>query len=161
MMLPKISIAREGIDASRIETLEPICKRCIKASMEIIGLTLEDGSELSVLAADDAFVQDLNRRWRNIDKPTNVLSFPTAELEPGQVPEMLLGDIVISMDTVDRESDLESKPRDDHLSHLIVHGFLHLLGYDHETDKQADVMEALEVKILDQLGIQNPYANME
>jgi probable rRNA maturation factor len=115
-----------------------------------------EDAEVSVLFADDAFVRDLNARWRGQDKPTNVLSFPAApEKVPGPRP---LGDIVLAFETVDREAREAGKPFDHHAAHLLVHGFLHLLGYDHETDAEAAIMEAREVRILETLDIPDPYA---
>jgi probable rRNA maturation factor len=105
--------------------------------------------EISVVLTDDAAIRALNRDWRRIDKPTNVLSFP------GKPP--LLGDIVIAYETSAGEAAGEGKPFAHHLAHLAVHGFLHLLGYDHETDSAADVMEALERDILSRLRVPDPY----
>lgn len=113
-------------------------------------------AEVSVLFADDAFIRGLNARWRGQDKPTNVLSFPVAAASvPGP---RALGDIVLAYETVSREAREAGKPFDHHAAHLLVHGFLHLLGYDHETDAAAAVMEALEVRILETLDIPDPYA---
>ena len=120
-----------------------------------------EDAEVSVLFADDAFVRDLNARWRGQDKPTNVLSFPAApEKAPGPRPPgpRPLGDIVLAFETVAREAREAGKPFDHHAAHLLVHGFLHLLGYDHETDAEAAVMEAREVRILETLDIPDPYA---
>ena len=110
--------------------------------------------EVSILLTDDAGVRELNRQWRGIDKPTNVLSFPAA---PGPGPQTLLGDIVIAYETLARESEAQGTPFLHHLAHLTVHGFLHLLGYDHETDSQAEAMEGLERDILASLAIADPY----
>ena len=122
------------------------------------------GAELAVMLTDDAGIQTINANWRGIDKPTNVLSFhalqPTAPPGEDDVPRML-GDIAIAYETLRREADEEGKPFDHHLSHLAVHGFLHLIGYDHETDDEAEAMEALEQEILAQLGIPDPYADRE
>ncbi len=112
--------------------------------------------EVSVVLADDVSIRMLNRDWRSIDKPTNVLSFPAAAPKGG-APQPLLGDIVIAYETVARESAEERKPFLHHLAHLAVHGFLHLLGYDHQTDSQADAMEGLERDILAGLAIADPY----
>jgi probable rRNA maturation factor len=111
-------------------------------------------SELAVVLSDDSAVQALNRRWRGIDKPTNVLSFPAGAAAAG-----LLGDIVIAYETTAREATRENKPFTDHLAHLVVHGFLHLLGYDHESDTEAAAMERLERRILAQLHVPDPYAD--
>ena len=121
-----------------------------------------EDAEVSVLFADDAFVRDLNARWRGQDKPTNVLSFPSApEKVPGpRAPgPRSLGDIVLAFETVAREAREAGKPFDHHAAHLLVHGFLHLLGYDHETDAEAAVMEAREARILETLDIPDPSAD--
>lgn len=120
-------------------------------------------TELAVLLTDDAGVQALNKTWRGIDAPTNVLSFPAVWRDEGS-PEtdgvpLMLGDIAIAYETLRKEADSESKPFENHLAHLTVHGFLHLLGYDHTTDDEAEIMEGLETKILAQLGIPDPYAH--
>ncbi len=101
------------------------------------------------MLTDDAGIRTLNSNWRGIDKPTNVLSFPAlqpeGEWKEGDAPRML-GDIAIAYETMRREADEEQKPFDHHLSHLAVHGFLHLIGYDHENDGDAEEMEALETR---------------
>jgi len=107
--------------------------------------------ELSLAFVDDAEIQALNREYRNKDKPTNVLSFP----DDGPAP--LLGDIVIALGTVQREAVEKSVTVADHTSHLIIHGFLHLQGYDHETATETAEMEALEIAALRSLNIDNPY----
>ncbi|MFZ5929812.1 MAG: rRNA maturation RNase YbeY [Pseudomonadota bacterium] len=111
--------------------------------------------EISIVLADDAFVRDLNRQYRNIDRPTNVLSFP-ADDDDGLGPR-LLGDVVLAYETVQREADAAGKPLLDHVSHLIIHGTLHLLGFDHEDEQEAIEMEALETAILARLGVADPY----
>ena len=115
---------------------------------------------LAVLLTDDAAVRRLNAQWRNIDKPTNVLSFPPA---PSAVPDAAksLGDIAIAYETAAREAKTDDKPFDHHLAHLAVHGFLHLLGYDHESDADAQTMEQLERVILARLGVPDPYLTHE
>ena len=115
-------------------------------------------AEVSLVLADDAFVQNLNKSWRGKDKPTNVLSFPMGASVPGMTP-VPLGDIVFARETVVREAGEQEKSVHDHLSHLAVHGLLHLLGYDHEeSEEEAEEMEALECEILRSLGIADPYA---
>jgi probable rRNA maturation factor len=139
---------------------EAVIQRAIAAAAETIEEEVAD-AELAVMLTDDAGIRTLNANWRGIDKPTNVLSFPALQPEhaggPDDAPRML-GDIAIAYETLRREADAEGKPFDHHLSHLAVHGFLHLIGYDHETDNEAEVMEALEQEILAQLGIPDPYA---
>ncbi|HEU5047604.1 MAG TPA: rRNA maturation RNase YbeY [Rickettsiales bacterium] len=104
---------------------------------------------LSVVLADDAFVQGLNHQYRGKDKPTNVLSFP------GEGEE--LGDIVLAFETLKREAKEQKKSFRAHCAHLVVHGVLHLLGHDHENDKDAARMEAQEIAMLAKLGFSNPY----
>jgi len=111
---------------------------------------------VTVIVDDDARVRELNRRWRGFDKPTNVLSFPSPYTQPG--PADALGDIVISYETAAVEAAAEDKSLADHVAHLSVHGFLHLLGYDHEADDDANEMERLERAILARIGVSDPYA---
>jgi probable rRNA maturation factor len=113
-------------------------------------------AELAVLLADDARVRAMNAQWRGKDTATNVLSFPATPVPgPGQ---RHLGDIVVACETVEREAGEQDTPFDHHLVHLVVHGFLHLLGYDHMTDDEAEEMEQRERDILARLGIADPYA---
>jgi probable rRNA maturation factor len=115
-------------------------------------------SEIGILFTDDAHVRSLNAEWRGKDKPTNVLSFPAFPVvTKGTMPPML-GDIVLAIETVRAEAALDSKPFEHHLTHLVVHGLLHLLGYDHETDADGEEMEGLERRILAGLAIADPYA---
>ena len=111
--------------------------------------------EVAVMLTDDETIRTLNRDWRKIDKPTNVLSFP-ATRAPGAAAA-LHGDIVIAYETLAREASEEGKPFTHHLAHLAVHGFLHLMGYDHQNDSDADAMERLESAILKRLDVPNPY----
>ena len=139
---------------------EATIERAIAAAAEFVTVDIGD-SELAIMLTDDAGIQTLNRNWRGIDKPTNVLSFPAlqprGERQADDAPRML-GDIAIAYETTRKEADEEQKPFGHHLSHLAVHGFLHLIGHDHEKDQEAEIMEALEREILSQLGIPDPYA---
>lgn len=140
---------------------EAVIQRAVAAAAESVDNDVAD-AEVAVMLTDDAGIRTLNSNWRGINKPTNVLSFPALQPEgawkPGDAPRML-GDIAIAYETMRREADEEHKPFDHHLSHLAVHGFLHLIGYDHEDDADAEEMEALETRILAQLGIPDPYAD--
>ena len=138
------------------ETLRRLVDSVLQATLRELGFNNID-SELSLVFTNDADIREINAKWRHIDKPTNVLSFPAFALQPGQEPGEILGDIVIARETVAREAVEEHKSFDDHLSHLVVHGLLHLMGYDHQNDDEAEQMETLERKILASLGISDPY----
>ena len=117
--------------------------------------------EISVVLANDDLMQVLNREYRSKDKPTNVLTF--ASLDSEEIPTtgtLNLGDIILSYQTIDREAQEQGKFPLDHIKHLTVHGVLHLLGYDHEDEDEANDMETLEIRILEQMGVQNPYTEM-
>lgn len=137
------------------ETWRPLVERVAAAVAARPELIVPEGAELSLLLTDDAHVRVLNRTWRDQDKPTNVLSFPAAD--EGDEPGSLLGDVAVARETTAREAIEEGKTFDDHFAHLLVHGLLHLFGFDHETDEEAEEMEALEVEILASLGIADPY----
>ena len=142
---------------------DAVIQRAIAAAADAVDDDVAE-AEIAVMLTDDSGIRTLNSNWRGIDKPTNVLSFPALQPErapkPGDAPRML-GDIAIAYETMRREADEEQKPFDHHLSHLAVHGFLHLIGYDHEKDDDAEVMESLEREILAQLGIPDPYADRD
>ena len=128
--------------------------------------TSERSVELSVRLTDDEQIKALNAQWRGKDKATNVLSFP--QLDPQQLqnaevsgPELMLGDLVLARGVCEREADEKAIPLEQHTAHLIVHGTLHLLGYDHQDDKSASDMESREVRALARIGIADPYADSE
>lgn len=136
---------------------EAIAERALNVASEMAHVKLMDGAELALLLSDDAHVKSVNQEWRNIDKPTNVLSFPSVEANKlARTP--FIGDIIIAYETVQREAEHDGKDFADHFTHLVVHGFLHLVGFDHQTDDEAKVMEALETRILAELDIPDPYA---
>ncbi len=140
------------------EELTDVADRAIAAALAELGVTPSDGCELSIVFTDDENIRQLNARWRGKDKPTNVLSFPAFPVKRGAPLPPMLGDIVIAFETVEREARDEGKTFDAHLLHLVVHGFLHLLGYDHEEEREAEEMERLERRILAALAIPDPYA---
>jgi probable rRNA maturation factor len=121
------------------------------------GLLPKAGVELSLILTSDAEQRRLNRRYRGQDRSTNVLSFPTGAAAGPATAPLLLGDVVLACETVAREAAEQQKPFADHLRHLVVHGVLHLLGYDHSEEREARRMEALETAILRQLGVPDPY----
>lgn len=150
-----IDISAESEDWTTIPDLEALVRRAAEAAM----LDNEaPPSEISVVLSDDTHIRELNKHHRGMDKPTNVLSFPPARTKtPAGMPRFL-GDIVLAFETVEREAAEETKPIENHLAHLVVHGVLHLLGYDHEDESEAETMEARERQILAKLGIPDPYA---
>ncbi|MFT2210639.1 rRNA maturation RNase YbeY [Rhizobium giardinii] len=117
--------------------------------------------EVSLVFTDDASIREINAEWRNQDKATNVLSFPAFPLTPGKMPGPMLGDIILARETLVREAQALGKPFDEHLSHLLVHGFLHLFGYDHMEENDAERMESLETRILAGLGLSDPYGDSD
>lgn len=148
--------------------LPPLAAGAMSTALHLLGLD-PDAAEISLLACDDARIAELNAAFRGKPAPTNVLSWPSmdrAAPAPGAAPALpkpdpdgtiSLGDIAISYDTCAQEAAAAGKPFPHHVTHLIVHGTLHLLGYDHETDVDAVLMEGLEVKILGKLGLDDPY----
>jgi probable rRNA maturation factor len=161
-----ILIEDDGWDEAALEALARTC--CAQALAE---LDLDpDGFALSILACDDARIATLNAEFRSRPTPTNVLSWPAEDRAadtPGEMPHLPasgpdgspeeLGDIALALGVVTREAADAGKPFEHHLAHLIVHGLLHLLGFDHMTDPDAVLMEGLETRILARLGIPDPY----
>lgn len=127
---------------------------CGDAARDVLRHVQTDLTGLTILLTNDAALQSMNKQFRGLDKPTNVLSFAAAEIGGA---EGYAGDIAIALETVMAEAADQGKSAADHLSHMVVHGTLHLLGYDHETDEEAEEMERLEVSILARLGVANPY----
>jgi probable rRNA maturation factor len=148
-----IDITVEHDAWSSLVDLEAIVERAAAAALASGDVAVTTDTELSVVFCDDTFIQALNRDWRGKDRPTNVLSFPA---DP-TARAITLGDIVIAYETTAREASSEGRALRDHVTHLVVHGVFHLLGYDHETDSEAEVMEKLEVRALMALGIASPY----
>jgi probable rRNA maturation factor len=115
------------------------------------------GAEATIVLADDALVQQLNSSYRGKDKPTNVLSFPF-QAPPGAETSRVLGDVILAAETVRREADESRTPPVHHLQHLVLHGLLHLIGFDHETEAEAEDMERVETEILAGIGVADPHA---
>jgi probable rRNA maturation factor len=150
--------------------LEELAERAARATLERLGLD-PSAYEISLLACNDARIAELNEDFRGKPQPTNVLSWPSDERGAGRDGEMPhlpppeppmpvgLGDVAIAFDTCAREAREAGKPLSDHATHLLVHGTLHLLGFDHERDGDAELMEGLETEILAGLGLADPYAS--
>lgn len=153
-----IDITVEAGDWPKKQALRGLVRKAVDAALSEAGAAAEAGAELSVVFSDDAHIRTLNAGWRGKDKPTNVLSFPAFPAKPGEKLPPMLGDIVLAAETVAREAALEGKPLDHHISHLVIHGLLHLMGHDHENDREAERMEMLERAALARLAIPDPYA---
>ncbi len=159
-----MSLRVEFIETSRrwrgVRGVRALAREAIATALRESGCELRRGAEVCVHLVGDADILALNKQWRGRDAPTNVLSFPTAAADEIGAAK-LLGDIFIAFETIFREAEEEGKPLANHFRHLIVHGFLHLLGHDHDVDARADAMEALEVRVLARLGVADPYALSE
>jgi probable rRNA maturation factor len=153
-MNPVIDVAIDGEDWSSLLDPSHLAEAAILAAIEESGVSLAANAEISVVFCNDDFIRDLNRKWRGIDKPANVLSFPAGG-DADSAP--LLGDIVIAFETASREASEAAKPLRDHVAHLLVHGFLHLIGHDHIGAAEAATTEALERASLGRLGIADPF----
>ncbi|HMA74277.1 MAG TPA: rRNA maturation RNase YbeY [Xanthobacteraceae bacterium] len=155
---PSVDILVESEMWWALPEVEDIVRQAIAFAATSKFVINRPNTEISVLLCDDETIAGLNARWRGQDKPTNVLSFP-APAQQGAAPEKIsLGDIAIAYETLAREAGEQGKPVSNHLSHLVVHGFLHLVGYDHHEDGEAEEMERLERDILGRIGIADPYA---
>jgi len=148
-----IEIATESAAWEKLPGAEAAVRRAVEAALRDARI---DAGEIGIVLADDARIQALNKNFRGVDKTTNVLAFP-APKSPGHGPKPI-GDIVLAYETMAREAEQEGKAALHHLMHLAVHGALHLVGFDHVEDADAEAMEARERAILATLGIPDPYA---
>ena len=134
-----------------IDAPDSLDKSVLERALIYILQDIEEEPRLfTIKFTDDAEIQQLNKDFRGKDKPTNVLSFPNDS-------DDYLGDIAISVDTIKREAEEQDKPYEHHMLHMIIHGFLHLLGFDHIEDDEAEEMESFEIAVLQEIGIKNPY----
>jgi probable rRNA maturation factor len=147
----EVSINTEGWPPA----LEARADEAVREALAQSKAKITGAAELSVVLTDDAEQRTLNRDWRGIDEPTNVLSFP--QIEPFAPVAGILGDVILARETLEREAAEMGVSFEDHFTHLVVHGFLHILGYDHIDDAEALVMEGLETQILASLGVADPY----
>lgn len=134
---------------SALGDLDALCRKAFDAACAVAPV---DEGNLALLLAGDDILHQLNREFRGKDKPTDVLSFPSLPMD-----RPFLGDIAVALGVSAKDAEIQGKKLADHLVHLLIHGYLHLLGFDHETDEEASEMEALEIKALATLGIANPY----
>jgi len=154
---PPIDIAVIRNDEAWPDDLDARAEEAVLAALKFARPKVKGVAELSILLTDDAEQRELNRQWRGKDAATNVLSFP--QIEPFGPVAGLLGDITLARETLIREADAQGVTFAAHFTHLVVHGFLHILGYDHLTDAEALQMEGLETQILASLGVADPYAD--
>jgi probable rRNA maturation factor len=155
-MSPVVDVVAESPLWDAHPGTEEVAKRAVDAALTEAGRAYSEDAELAVILADDARLKDLNRDWRGKDRPTNVLSFPGAEGdEIATAP--LLGDLVLAFETVAEEAKRDGKSFEDHFAHLVVHGTLHLFGFDHMSAAEAETMENTERAALARLGIADPY----
>lgn len=159
-VLLQLDLVEDADDWQQLAPVEAILASVAQALATHRALRSHLPAMATVALSSDAAVRELNRQWRNMDKPTNVLSFPAGAGPAGHGPRFL-GDIVLAAETVAREAGELGKPVADHVQHLVVHGVLHLAGYDHEVADDAEVMEALEREILANLGVADPYADSD
>lgn len=152
-----IDILVEDERWNEISDLEDLACKAVELAASVSGIELGD-AEICVLFTDNDEIRRLNAEFRGKDKPTNVLSFPSGDGPQPDGAPVMLGDIVLAREVVFDEAKAQGKPLANHVLHLIVHGMLHLVGFDHEQDDEAEVMEALEIEALARLGLPNPYA---
>lgn len=153
---PPLDIAVIINDEAWPENLEARAEEAVLAALELAKPKIKGAAELSIVLTNDAEQHDLNKQWRGKDSSTNVLSFP--QIEPFGPVVGILGDITLARETLIREAEEQGIPFQAHFTHLVVHGFLHILGYDHLDEEEATEMEGLETAILATLGIDDPYA---
>jgi probable rRNA maturation factor len=155
-----VDVERHAAGWKRSVRIAVKLRRAALATLQHAGVTLADPVMLCVSLADDAAVRAANRHWRAKDKPTNVLSFPA--VSPDKLSKApFVGDVILALETVEAEAAEQNKTLVDHATHLVVHGVLHLLGFDHITVTDAEQMEQLERRVLATLGISDPYAATE
>lgn len=155
-----IDVLIEAEAWAELDGMQELSEQAIRATLALTRFKIRKGAELSILLTDDAHIRRLNCEWRNQDKATNVLSFPAARVQT-LATSQILGDIILAYETIKAEAMIEGKTLANHVKHLLVHGFLHILGYDHQNAKEAERMEALEIAILAHLNVANPYANSD
>jgi probable rRNA maturation factor len=152
-MIAAIDIADDAW--ARVAGLEQLTERAVAAALKHVHA--DSNVEISVLFAGDAEAARLNAKWRRRDYTPNILSFPAPRQEAPSGEPRLLGDLILAADTVAREAEEQRKPLKSHVTHLIVHGTLHLLGFDHMEEKEARRMEEAEIAILAGLGVEDPH----
>ncbi|MGL4637376.1 MAG: rRNA maturation RNase YbeY [Beijerinckiaceae bacterium] len=155
-----VDVQRQSAAWKTISRVTGLARKAAKRALSMSGVAILPGAEIAISLADDATVQASNKEWRAKDAPTNVLSFPSVPANRiSRTP--FLGDVILAFETVEREAITEEKPIEHHMMHLVVHGVLHVVGYDHMTKADAERMEALETLILASLAVPDPYGDTE
>ncbi len=155
------AVTADIVVESELWHAQPRAEATVRAAIIAAAAHSTQSGEVSILLSDDSAVRELNRHWRKIDKPTNVLSFPAPASPAAHDQFGHLGDIVIAYETLQKECEDEACDFLHHLAHLSVHGFLHLIGYDHQTEAEADAMEAIESKIMISLNMPDPWLSRD
>jgi len=153
---PAIDVIVEASGWPDAGQLQALVKSATQAIFTSVECTILPDSELSIVFSDDTRVRDLNDRYRGKEGATNVLSFPGDSTHDDAFGPMI-GDVILALETVANEAGTSGQPLTHHMTHLVIHGILHLLGYDHQTPPEAEIMEQLETRLLEQLGIADPY----
>jgi len=161
---PAIDIAIQDPSWNEVPDIETLVRTAVETSLKMAMIPDElagKDMEISILLANDDLSHILNREYRGKDNPTNILTFANIDSDdkPEQEETITLGDIILSFETIQKEAREEDKFLRDHVLHLAVHGTLHLLGYNHDEEDDATIMETLEIRILEKLGSQNPYSD--
>lgn len=155
-----------AIDDQRWQSIADLQKKCERLCVYVLEKAAypieQTFSEIFIRFTNDVDIHQINKDFRNKDKPTNVLSFPGYGFVPGdydviEIPHVMLGDVILAYETIEKEAKDAGIPFEHHVFHMITHGVLHLLGYDHEDDQEAEEMEALEIKILAHFNVKSPY----
>lgn len=156
MVIDLVIPCAEWLEIAEIETIVS------KSARQAVQAALPEAAadvEVSIVLGSDELIRGLNRQYKNQDKPTNVLSFPSGECVLDELGPKLLGDVILAYETIGAEAQVQGKSISNHACHLTVHGVLHLLGFTHDEEEQAQHMEQLEIDILASLGLPNPYVS--
>lgn len=157
MALPHLDVSVEAGDWHDIDRFTGLSRKAVDVTCKLAELKMHPETEMGIILTDDSNIKLLNQEHRGKASPTNVLSFPICDADV-ETKGPMLGDVVLAFETLETEAKTQKKSLDEHFSHLIIHGILHLFGYDHQIDDDANEMEALEISVMRHLGYPDPYA---